>query len=98
MVFQVCLSVPLSVPHTDWVNTSSGWDIDIIFLDTINDCFLEQLILEPTVGEALLTLINTQDQVQKVSVGELLCNNDHNIIRFSAFAEGVSQKFYYANI
>lgn len=66
----------------------------IKFLDVINDFFLEQLILEPTEGEAILHLIlsNTQDLVQKRSAGEPLGNSDHNIITFDNLAGGSKLK------
>ncbi|CAM4653692.1 unnamed protein product [Lepidochelys kempii] len=55
------------------------------FLNTLNDCFLEQLVQEPTRGEATLDLVlsGAQDLVQEVTVTGLLGNSDHNIITFN---------------
>ncbi|XP_065418714.1 zinc finger protein 707-like isoform X3 [Chrysemys picta bellii] len=57
-------------PHIDWVHVTSGWDAEIKFLDTLNNYFLEQLVLEPTRGEAILdtVLSGAEDLVQEMPV------------------------------
>ncbi|CAM4611226.1 unnamed protein product [Caretta caretta] len=75
-----------SYPHIDWVHVTSGRDAEIKFPDTFNDCFLEQLVLEPTRGEAILDLVlsgGAQDLVQEVNIAGPLGNSDHNIIKFN---------------
>ncbi|CAM4548794.1 unnamed protein product [Caretta caretta] len=64
----------------DWVCVTSHWDREIIFLETINDCFLEQLVLEPKRGEAIpdKVLSGAQDFVQEVNVAEPLHNSHYN--------------------
>lgn len=44
-------------PHIDWVNLCSGHEREKLFLDMINECVLEQLILELSRGEVSLDLI-----------------------------------------
>lgn len=58
------------------------------------DCFLEQLSLELTREEAIVDLIpcNTQDLAQEVSVGEPLCNSNHNQITFNILVRGNKPK------
>lgn len=60
--------------YLDWVNTSSEQDVEIKFLNIINECLLEQLILEPIREEAILGLIlsNTLDLVQEAALGKPL--------------------------
>ena len=43
--------------HIDWINVYSSHDKDVKFLDVLNDCALEQLVMEPTRREATLDLI-----------------------------------------
>uniref|UniRef100_K7F0U9 Endonuclease/exonuclease/phosphatase domain-containing protein n=1 Tax=Pelodiscus sinensis TaxID=13735 RepID=K7F0U9_PELSI len=72
-------------PHIDWVHVTSGQDAETKFLDTLNDCFLEQLVQEPTRGEAILDLVlsGAQDLVQEVTITGPLGNSDHNIKTFN---------------
>uniref|UniRef100_A0A8C4YQS4 C2 DOCK-type domain-containing protein n=1 Tax=Gopherus evgoodei TaxID=1825980 RepID=A0A8C4YQS4_9SAUR len=62
----------------------------IKFLDTLNDCFMEQLVREPTRGEATLDLIlsGVQELVQEVTITGLLGNSDHNITTFNILVVG----------
>uniref|UniRef100_K7EZM4 Endonuclease/exonuclease/phosphatase domain-containing protein n=1 Tax=Pelodiscus sinensis TaxID=13735 RepID=K7EZM4_PELSI len=72
-------------PHIDWIHVTSGREAEIKFLNGLNDCFLEQLVQEPTRGEAILDLVlsGVQDQVQDITVTGPLGNSDHNIITFN---------------
>uniref|UniRef100_K7EXX2 Endonuclease/exonuclease/phosphatase domain-containing protein n=1 Tax=Pelodiscus sinensis TaxID=13735 RepID=K7EXX2_PELSI len=72
-------------PHIDWIHVTSGREAEIKFLNGLNDCFLEQLVQEPTRGEAILDLVlsGVQDQVQEITVTGPLGNSDHNIITFN---------------
>ncbi|CAM5127487.1 unnamed protein product [Eretmochelys imbricata] len=69
-------------PHIDWIHVTSARNAETKFLDTLNDCFLEQLVQEPTRGEATLDLVlsEAQDLVQEITITGLLGNSDHNII------------------
>ncbi|CAM4719886.1 unnamed protein product [Lepidochelys kempii] len=71
-------------PHIEWVHVTSGQDAEIKFLDTFNGCFLEQRVLEPTRGEAILDLVSSgaHDLVQEVNIAEPLGNSDYNTIKF----------------
>uniref|UniRef100_K7F1R0 Endonuclease/exonuclease/phosphatase domain-containing protein n=1 Tax=Pelodiscus sinensis TaxID=13735 RepID=K7F1R0_PELSI len=72
-------------PHIDWIHVTSGREPEIKFLNGLNDCFLEQLVQEPTRGEAILDLVlsGVQDHVQDITVTGPLGNSDHNIITFN---------------
>uniref|UniRef100_A0A452I138 B30.2/SPRY domain-containing protein n=1 Tax=Gopherus agassizii TaxID=38772 RepID=A0A452I138_9SAUR len=58
-------------PHIDWEHFTSGRNAEIKFLDTLNDYFMEQLVREPTRGEATLDLIlsGAQELVQESPPG-----------------------------
>lgn len=43
--------------HLNWVNAHSSHDKEATFLDMINDCFIEQLVMELTSGEMPLDFI-----------------------------------------
>ncbi|XP_053130019.1 uncharacterized protein LOC128335549 [Hemicordylus capensis] len=75
-------------PHIDWVNSQSGQNKEVKFLDILNDCALEQLVMEPTREKATLDLIlsDTQDLVRDVSVIDPLGNSDHSAIKSSIHA------------
>ncbi|XP_053897559.1 uncharacterized protein LOC128844145 [Malaclemys terrapin pileata] len=72
-------------PHIDWEHVTSGRNAESKFLDTLNDCFLEQLVREPTRGEATLDLVlsGAQELVQEVTITGLLGNSDQNTIAFN---------------
>ncbi|KAM7151827.1 uncharacterized protein RBU57_012313 [Macrochelys suwanniensis] len=72
-------------PHIDWVHVTSGCNVETKFLDSLNDCFLEQLVQEPTRGESTLDLVlsGAQDLVQEITITGPLGNSDHNIITFN---------------
>lgn len=72
--------------HIDWVDHISGQDAETKFLNTINDCFLDQLVLDPTKRGAVpdLDLRSVQGLGQTAAVP--LCNSDSNVTRFDIHA------------
>lgn len=56
--------VGLEKAHRDWIDALSKRDVEIPFLDMINDCLLEQTVFEPLVVHGALF---------KIISGELLC-------------------------
>ena len=67
-------------PHINWGNACSGQEREIRFLDMLNDCALEQLMMQHTRGQV------TQDLVRDANVTEMLGNTNHAAISFSMHA------------
>ncbi|KAM9113550.1 uncharacterized protein ACDP82_020217 isoform 3-T3 [Pangshura tecta] len=73
--------VPCSTRHSEQKCESAfplyvnGQNEEIKFLDTLNDCFMELLVREPTRGEATLDLIlsGVQELVQETCAGHERC-------------------------
>ena len=82
---KVVIMGDFNYPHIDWVNWCSGQAKETGFLDELNDCALEQLVMEPTRGQVTLDLIlcGNQDLVRDVNVTEPLGNSDHHAIGFA---------------
>jgi len=61
------------------------------FLNSCNDCFLTQHVLEHTRGNAVLDLVFSRepDLVSDVRIIEYLGNSDHNMVAFSVQHEEV---------
>lgn len=57
------------------------------FLDILSNCFLEQLVLEPTRGE-VMALSNTQRVISR-TITEALNNSAQNTITFRSLWEGL---------
>lgn len=59
-------------------HVTAGRNADMKSLDTLSGCFSEQLLVEPTRGEAITALVlsGAQDLVQEVIVAELLGISD----------------------
>ena len=71
------------------------WDIpraehvDQEFLEAVQDCYLTQLVREPTRGENTLDLILSTDEhmIEDTTILPPLSNSDHNVISFSLIVE-----------
>lgn len=71
---RVVIMGDFTYPHIDWVNSCSGHERETGSLDMLNDCALEQLVMESTRGQATLDLIlcGTHDLVREVNATEPL--------------------------
>ena len=72
-----------NLPNINW-ELELGFDSTASkFIDCFSDCFLTQLVKEPTRENNILDLVlaSNPNIVQGVDIGEGLSNSDHNIIR-----------------
>ena len=68
----------------DWVNNSSPDELDTLFINTLSENALTQLITEPTRGKNILALVVTtnSDLVENLLVTEHFSSSDNNSIHF----------------
>ena len=79
-----CLIVgDFNLPNIDWNLLVGNSSTDNKFVEIFNDCFLTQLVTEPTRNDKILdlALVNNPQIVENIEVGEGLDNSDHSIIR-----------------
>lgn len=67
----------------DWNISCGQSDTENSFIECLNDCYLSQIVTEPTRGKNILDLVLVNDEqfVTDVNIGEGLANSDHSIIR-----------------
>ena len=70
--------------HIQWESLESTGDEDQQFLFLIQDSFLTQPVLEPTVGDNVLDIVlsSQKELVDNVKIHDPLGNSDHNQIHF----------------
>ena len=70
--------------HINWDTLEGERSSDKSFMDFVNDCFMMQLITEPTRGDRTLDLLLTTEEniIENVSVGEPFSTSDHQIVRW----------------
>ncbi|CAM4513742.1 unnamed protein product [Caretta caretta] len=71
-------------PDIDWRTSASNNNRAQIFLDAIADGFLQQVVAEPTRGDAILdlVLVSNEDLIEEMVVGDNLGSSDHELIQF----------------
>jgi ribonuclease P/MRP protein subunit RPP40 len=79
---EVILMGDFNLPGINWENLESS-DEDSLFVNTFQDCFLQQMVQEGTREGAILDLVlsNNEDRLINIAVGEHLGDSDHSIIR-----------------
>ena len=75
-------------PHIEWANVCSGQERETGCLNMLNDCALEQFLMEPNRGQVSLDLTScgTQELVRDENVTESLGNSVHAAISFAMHA------------
>ena len=81
----VILVGDFNFPKIDWASCSSQIDLDNIFLTTVEENALQQLVLKPTRGENILGLFLTSntDLIEDLVVDEPFSNSDHMSLNFN---------------
>ncbi|CAM5117040.1 unnamed protein product [Natator depressus] len=71
-------------PDIDWRMSASNNNRAQIFLDAIADGFLQQVVAEPTRGDAILdlVLVSSEDLIEEMVVRDNLGSSDHELIQF----------------
>jgi len=86
------LMADFNYPGIDWSLNSTSTFVNsgtADFLQTVDDCFLVQHVLDPTRGDAVLDLIFTKgpDLVSDIKILHPLGNSDHNMLLFTVHLE-----------
>ncbi|KAJ7423235.1 adaptin ear-binding coat-associated protein 1 [Pitangus sulphuratus] len=73
-----------NLPEINWEHHTAGITQARIFLKTLYEKFMEQVLREPTQKDGLLDLllVNRLDLVSKVEIGGCLGHSDHEVIEF----------------
>jgi len=68
--------------QVNWENQVGSGSQEREFVECLRDCFLEQLVVEPTREQAILDLVlcNEADLIKELKVKEPLGSSDHNMI------------------